>query len=177
MEYKDISCDICQDLIPLVHDNVASKDSTDLVKEHIKTCDLCRTMYEHREGYPLSETHDRDNINRIKKKLVFVGLFMLTAGAFLGVFLSDSMGMFNNFIIMPTVGAVGYYTLKSRWYLCLSGVFSLSLLWLFIGKTLEIHKFAMESVIMAFYLSGIYTFLVLIGAIIGMLLHFAFKKE
>ncbi len=115
--------------------------------------------------------------NRLKKKLVFAGLFFLVSGAFLGVFLSNSMGMFYNFIIMPLVGAMGFFTLKRRWNLTLFGVFFLSFIWLFLSNFFELHQFSRGSLYMPLFFSTIYSVLTFFGAVIGMLLHYAFKKE
>ena len=41
-----ISCDICKDLLPLVKDGIASEDSVQAVKEHLKECETCRNLYE-----------------------------------------------------------------------------------------------------------------------------------
>lgn len=39
-----ISCKIIQDLLPLYHDEVCSKDSRDLVDVHLSECDVCRNQ-------------------------------------------------------------------------------------------------------------------------------------
>ena len=41
-----IPCGTILDLIPLVKDGVASKESVQLVQDHIQTCDRCRIDYE-----------------------------------------------------------------------------------------------------------------------------------
>ena len=42
----EISCEMCMDLMPLVHDGVASADSVEAVKRHIRSCPQCRGLFE-----------------------------------------------------------------------------------------------------------------------------------
>ncbi|MBQ6807107.1 MAG: zf-HC2 domain-containing protein, partial [Lachnospiraceae bacterium] len=37
-------CPVIQDLLPLYHDDVCSKESRELVKKHLENCDICRRM-------------------------------------------------------------------------------------------------------------------------------------
>lgn len=39
-------CEIIQDLMPLVQDGVASRQSTLITERHIKECETCRRIYE-----------------------------------------------------------------------------------------------------------------------------------
>lgn len=41
-----ISCGIIRDLLPLYHDNVCSKESRELVEEHVKNCQGCKSELE-----------------------------------------------------------------------------------------------------------------------------------
>lgn len=41
-----LSCEIIQDLLPLLEDDVCSAESRAAVMEHIKTCENCRKLYE-----------------------------------------------------------------------------------------------------------------------------------
>ena len=41
-----ISCNIIRDLFPLYHDDVCSEESRELIEEHIKTCDECKSELE-----------------------------------------------------------------------------------------------------------------------------------
>lgn len=45
-----LSCQIVQDLLPLVDDGVCSEDSKRAVSEHLDTCDACRKMANHMHG-------------------------------------------------------------------------------------------------------------------------------
>lgn len=39
----NISCDIIKDLLPLYHDKICSEKSSQLVEEHLATCEECRS--------------------------------------------------------------------------------------------------------------------------------------
>ena len=39
------SCDVVRDLLPLYEDKVLSKDSSNLVEEHLKSCEECKKIY------------------------------------------------------------------------------------------------------------------------------------
>ena len=42
----EIKCNVIQDLLPLYVDNACSKESADMVKEHISTCPECKKLYD-----------------------------------------------------------------------------------------------------------------------------------
>lgn len=39
---KEIDCNVIQDLLPLYEDNVASQETQELIREHLKDCPVCR---------------------------------------------------------------------------------------------------------------------------------------
>ena len=39
-------CPLVQDLLPYLADGIASPESKHMMLEHMKTCDICRKMYE-----------------------------------------------------------------------------------------------------------------------------------
>lgn len=41
----NLSCDIAMDLAPIYHDGVASADTADAVRAHLKSCPDCRRFY------------------------------------------------------------------------------------------------------------------------------------
>ena len=51
-----ISCEMCMDLMPLVHDGVASSDSRNAVLAHIETCPDCKSLFEGELPAPSSGT-------------------------------------------------------------------------------------------------------------------------
>lgn len=180
MEGQKISCDVCLDLIPLVHDRVASDDSTNLVYEHIKTCESCRAEFENTDLPDEKIIDDKKIIKSIKKNLFLTSSVFIVFGALLGVYLSNSMGMFYNFLIMPIVGACGYLVFKNRWYFTPIGIFIISYIWLFLQNIFDgvlSHGFSMEIFTMPMFFSVIYTGLVMLGALIAALIKFGFRKE
>lgn len=177
----NISCDVCLDLIPLVHDQVASKDSNTLVYEHIAKCASCKTEFINTNITTSEYMINDDKIIRSLKKSLFVtGLIFITFGALLGVYLSNSMGMFYNFLIMPIVGGLGYLTFKNKWIWTPVGVLILSYIWLFIQNISDgilSSGFRVEIFWNPLYFSGIYSGLTIIGVVIAALLKYAFRKE
>ena len=70
-----MKCEIIKDLLPLYHDDVVSKESRELIDEHLKTCEECRkyldsirleltTKKQVKTAQPLA-----DSLRRIKQKL------------------------------------------------------------------------------------------------------------
>ena len=56
-----ISCEVIQDLLPLYFDGVCSKESIELIEEHLKTCDHCKIELEV-AGMPLSIETREENL-------------------------------------------------------------------------------------------------------------------
>lgn len=50
-----LNCNMVQDLIPLVVDEVCSTESREAVLEHIKTCETCKKIYENAQLLPTFE--------------------------------------------------------------------------------------------------------------------------
>ena len=75
----EIKCNVIQDLLPLYVDNACSKESADMVKEHISTCPECKKLYDemcsqNEENILKSEcmdiiAHHKISVNK-KKKLI-----------------------------------------------------------------------------------------------------------
>ena len=175
------SCQICQDLLPLVKDQVASEDSMSLVKAHLERCESCRQLCGEADclSREIPQVNDQKVLSAVKKRLVALGVGVLLLGSVLGVALSNSMGMFYNFTLMPFLGAVGYFTFPRRWYAVPGGILGLSYLWMLVSYGLE---GSFESGIAAglatpLYLAVIYTLLALLGVAVAMLLRFAFQKD
>lgn len=181
-ENSNISCDVCMDLIPLVKDHVASDDSVKLVYDHIQVCEDCKRIFHEDQtdetvNYQLV---DQKIIFKVKRSLFLMGMALLVCGTILGVFLSNTQGMFYNFILMPVIGCLSYLILKKKWIYGPFGVFLASYSWIllqmiFEGNILEEGGLLILSA--PLILTGIYTILTLIGAVIGALLKFALRKE
>lgn len=174
----NLSCDIILDLIPLVKDGVASKDSTIIVNEHIKYCDSCRAEFKTFETIKAEQTVMKDQkiIFAIKRGIFITQLIILIAGAIIGVALSNSMGMFYNFLIMPIIGGIGFITFKKKWYIAPLAILVIIYLWQII-EGFVLGGFEWFAFYGGLYYSVIYAVLGLLGAIITALLQFAFRKE
>lgn len=173
------SCNVILDLLPLVKDGVASEDSETIVKEHIKTCESCKNEFETFESTKIEQPsiQDKKIIFAMKRSIFITQLTILIVGATVGVALTNSMGMFYNLLIMPLIGGVSLFALKSKWYLAPLIVFTLSYLWQTVNAIVW-GGFEWSWVLLYYGVtySVIYTALVSLGLIIAMLLKFAFKK-
>lgn len=173
----NISCDVILDLIPLVKDRVASDDSTALVMEHIESCQSCKMEFESYEVQVLDKTMDAKVMGSIKKSLFLMGIALLLIGSAAGITMSNSFGMFYNFLIMPAAGAAGFILLRRRWYITPVGIFIVSYLWLLVQRIMEGVSYKEEIFAYPAFISMIYAVLVTVGALIMGLLKFAFRKE
>lgn len=174
----NISCDVILDLIPIVKDGVASNDSTILVNEHIKNCENCKDELETFDNIKVDQLPIKDEkiIGAIKRSIFITQTIILIVGAIVGIALTNSMGMFYNFIIMPIIGGVSFVAFKRKWYFAPLAIFVLTYLWqTIIGIVLG--GFDWIALYSGLSYSIIYTVLVGLGVVIAMLLKFAFKKE
>ncbi|MEG2288440.1 MAG: zf-HC2 domain-containing protein [Clostridium sp.] len=180
IEDINISCDVCLDLIPLVLDNVASDDSTTLVNEHVKSCESCKTEFNSENHGEKFKTDDEKIIKAIRKSIIYIGCGLLTIGIIVGIIVSNSMGMFYNLIIMPTIGALSYLIFNKKWYLVSGVIFVAAYIWQFILFSLDgafASGFALWAIYTPVFLAGIYSALSILGVIIAALFKFAFRKE
>lgn len=171
---SEISCDICMDLLPLVRDGIASEDSKKAVEEHLQTCESCRSLADGcLSDMPAPDTEHA--LLKFRKQLRgFCGLLLLF-GIFLGLSLTAGPGMFYNTLLMPLLGAIGYFLfrLKSLYLLpilLLAGHCLTDLLTLLRGKeTLGFSGLLVWTFLYSLFAYG--------GMLIAALLHFAFRKE
>lgn len=180
MENNNISCEVCRDLIPLVRDHVASDDSSALVYEHIKTCEGCRVEFHNAVTYLDTTIDDNKIIKAIKKSLYCTAFTFIVIGALIGIYLSNSSGVFYNFLIMPVVGACAYLTLNKKSYFVTLVVFVLSYVWQFVQNLYDgalSNGFRLELFYTPLFFSFIYVCLTIIGMVIAALLKYAFRKE
>lgn len=83
---KEISCEVCMDLIPLVRDGVASQDSRRAVAAHVCTCEACRVLYDS------GQTPDGDQeraLSGAMKRVQRVSAVVLGLLVLLGIGLSE----------------------------------------------------------------------------------------
>jgi len=174
----NISCNVIIDLIPLVKDGVASDDSTILVNEHIKSCESCKSEFETLQITELEQSliKDKKIIFAMKRSIFVTQIIVLIAGGILGVALTNSMGLFYNFIIMPIIGGISVIAFKRKWYLTPIAIIIIN----YLSQTImAIVSDGFEWIYLYIGLpySIIYAVLVCLGGIIAMLLKFTFKKE
>ena len=165
-----ISCDLCMDLMPLVQDGVASEDSRNAVLQHLEECPDCRALYEGEVPVP-SDT--RTILEKIQRRAQIFSAMVMMFGIFYGLMLTASNGIFYNCLIMPAIGAIGYYLF--RW----KGLYVIPALLLvthFITNALGLGGEYLEIVGLLMW-TAIYCAVALVGFIIAALLHFVFKKE
>ena len=119
----EFTCDICRDLIPLVKDGVASSDSENAVKIHIKNCPMCggdpeyAMLFDEKTASQtpkISETAPNRVFLRTKRWLTFVYAAVLLLGVFYAVRFSGSREMFISWLIMPFIGVFGYLVFRWR---------------------------------------------------------------
>ncbi len=175
----NVPCNVISDLIPLVKDGVASEESAALVHDHIKICEQCLTEYELFQTMPLEQPslNDVKIIRAIKRSMVTTQLSILIVGAILGIALTNSMGMFYNFMIMPLVGALSLVSLKKKAYVTPLAIFAVTYVWQTIVLMTESDEWSWMIFVGGTIYSAIYTGLVCFGMLIAWLLIFAIKKE
>ncbi|MBD8068769.1 zf-HC2 domain-containing protein [Bacillus sp. PS06] len=172
-----ITCEVILDLIPLVKDGVASEDSTAIVNEHIEHCEACKAEFDFFETVPTEQPSIKDKkiIAAIKRSVYITQLTILIIGAIVGIALTNSFGMFYNFLIMPIIGAVSLLAFKRKWYLAPIIILGLSYVWQSVAFIIT-EGFQWVAFYSGLFFSLIYMALVLLGSIIAFLLKFAFKK-
>ena len=166
----EFTCDMCMDLMPLVHDGVASPDSLAAVEAHISQCASCRELYEG-QCPPIRNTESI--LKKIQKQSQIFMSMVLMFGVFFGLMLTSGNGIFYNAVIMPAIGALGYYLFRWRGLYAIPALlFATHLITNSLGLGNEYLPF--PALLMW---TGIYCIFALIGFTIAALLHFALKKE
>ena len=167
-----ISCDICMDLMPLVRDGIASEDSRAAVEEHIKDCPDCAAAYGESVPAPAKESLA---LKKIRSRIRIGMSMLLMFGIVFGINLTEGVDMFNNSLLMPILGVLGYILFRWRaLYLMPLLLFGTSVLSLLLGMLKGISAADSDSLLL---FTGIYALFAIGGAVIAWLLHFAFRKE
>ena len=167
-----ITCDICMDLIPLVKDGIASEDSRAAVEEHIRECPDCAAAY----GDPVPAPQKENLALRKIRSRIRIGLSMLLMfGILFGINLTEGTDVFNNSLIMPLLGVLGYILFRWRaLYLMPLLLFGTSLVMSFIGMLKGAYDGDPVTLIIW---TGLFSLFAIGGVVIAGLLHFAFRKE
>lgn len=165
-----INCEICEDLIPLVKDGVASEESRRAVEAHTAVCPKCRALLG--DAPDLTLPSKTPVVARVQKKVRLVFLLLLFVGTFFGVCVTQETGAFDCLIIMPVVGALAYGL--SRWKalwqvpLLMLGTYFLAQL-LQAGGSFNLLGCLLWAAITAVFSEA--------GVLIAGLLHFGLRKE
>lgn len=167
-----LTCDICIDLMPLVQDGVASKDSVVAVEEHLKNCPECSALF---EGQIPQPSDGKRIMKKIQHKIqIFMGM-LLMFGVFFGLGLTGSSNLFLNAWIMPVIGGIGYYLF--RW----KSIYQTPCLLLIthivtnsFGMIRGVEHLDFLTLVMW---SAIYSFFATVGTMIAGLIHFGLRKE
>lgn len=182
-EAVTITCDIAGDLMPLVADGVASEDSERALALHLEGCEDCRNNYEHMRAVqpakPVSPTDDKKIIAFLRRRNALFGTLLLLFGAFAGVLFLDTQLVFQNFLLMPIIGALAYVCFKEKAALMAGVVFVMSV---FVGPLAQwlrgdLSQRFWESMHGYFFYGVILAVLELIGIAIAALLTYAFRRE
>lgn len=176
---SEISCDICMDLLPLVCDGIASEDSKAAVEAHVKTCEMCRRLYESgRMGDMDVKVTAVDTVKafeKFRRKLQMFSGMLLMFGIFFGLSLTAGDDMFYNSLIMPVIGALGYYVFREKALYTVPGLLLITYSFInFFGLIRGVEYMDFLSMTMWVF---IYSIFVWIGILVAWLLHFAFRKD
>ncbi|MBP1581394.1 MAG: zf-HC2 domain-containing protein [Oscillospiraceae bacterium] len=167
-----ISCEMCMDLIPLVRDGIASPDSCQAVRQHIETCPQCRELF---DGTVPPAADNQQALEQLRRKAQLFSAMLLMFGILFGLGLTSSSGLFYNIIIMPLIGAVGYFIFHWKaLYLVPGLLLGTHLLTNALGLIRGVEHLDLPSLLLW---NVLYCIFALIGTIIAGLLHFALRKE
>ena len=169
---NELSCDMCMDLIPLVKDGVASDDSVKAVQAHIAACETCRAIF---NGDTPPQVDAEKSLEKIYKKLRLSSAAVMMFGIFFGLGLTSGSDLFYNAMIMPIIGALGYFVFRWRALYTVPVLLLVTQLIMSPIRTMigaEHTEFAINLTWIA-----IYSLFTVAGTMVALLLHFAFRKD
>lgn len=173
-----IPCAVCRDLLPLVADQVASPESEALVREHLEICPDCRLEAEVLgQGFPALGPDPDKGFSALRRRVAALAILLLIIGSCTGIALSNSMGVFYNFLLMPASGILGFYLLRKKCFFVPLGVGAASWIWTTGTMVVENGDWKLLYLTSSLAYPLIFAILSAIGCLIGFLLWFAFKKE
>lgn len=120
-----MNCNIIKDLIPLYIDDCCSKESAEAVKEHMKSCTECRTLYENmKTPAEIVETaYSPVKLERVndwkasilQSVLLFVSFIIITIGVALeaGTPSGFTNSLWALWLVVPTTG---FMLSLANWY-------------------------------------------------------------
>ena len=165
---REISCDVCRDLIPLVRDEVASADSIALVERHVAYCPACRA--ELGNITPAPAPSDNSVIQKLRRAISLRAAALVGLGTVLGLSLQWDETFVYNLAIMPAVGAVLYLFCGKKWY-CGPCILAM------VGSMYQLVALGRDAIGLAVWIGFSYGLLALLGGGIAALFRYAFGKK
>lgn len=119
----DLACPVIRDLMPLVHDGVASEESEQLVRQHIQTCASCRQLWQTQGDLPPApETPDDTAVlHRVRTHLRLWLLVLIAVGLTLGsaaLYSGRATGLV--FVVFPLICGIARCLNDNIWKLVLA---------------------------------------------------------
>lgn len=166
----ELSCSVCRDLIPLVQDGVASPESVEAVTAHTKNCPHCARLLESRGAVSCDSGK---MFHRLWQQVRLLLAMVMMFGIFFGLMLTAGSNIFYNAVIMPLIGATGYFIFRRHGLYIIPGLLFVTH---FVTNALGLgaEYLSLPSLLMW---TGLYCLFALAGFFVAALLRFALKKE
>ena len=169
---NEITCGVCMDLIPLVKDGIAGEESRQAVEQHVKTCGACRALY---GGEAPSAPDAEKAFQKLRRQIRAFLAAVMMFGIFFGLGLTAENGMFYNSLIMPVIGALGYFIFRWRALYAVPALLLASHgLMNFLGMVRGLEHLDGYSLVMW---TALYSIFAALGVLIAGLLCYAFRRE
>jgi len=182
IDHVKITCDICDDLIPLIEDGISSIDSKEAVHRHIATCSECAKKYSQIPSNSSKLQFDTEKERRTLQKiqrhistLTFLGImFYLTMGALIVIINTSKPALM--LLLFPFIGGLVYWIGGKIWKLV---PLATALFWIFITLIADMGAITnWQAAVGDSIASSIMPFLLTyVGILIAALLKYAFKGE
>ncbi len=170
---NELTCDICKDLIPLVEDGVASKNSKEAVERHIKSCEACAELF---EGVKISDSNINRFFLRFRRKLRICLILTMLSGICFGVACGIKDGgvyIIANVIMMPVIGILSFFVFRWKALVYVPPLIFAAFL-LINALVSGVNSYSFDMVAM---LSLVFSAAAVAGILIAGLLKFAFGKD
>lgn len=108
----EISCEMCQDLMPLVQDGIANEDSRKAVEHHIQRCESCRAAFQHGS---VPEASSERSLRSAIKRVRTVSLLVLAGFVLMGIYLCESVMQGSSMVfVLVVLGIYGLFLVAFR---------------------------------------------------------------
>ena len=99
----EISCEMCQDLMPLVQDGIANEDSRKAVEHHIQRCEKCRAAF---QDISVPEVSSERSLRNAIKRVRTVSLMVLAGFVLMGIYLCESVMQGSSMVFVLVILAI-----------------------------------------------------------------------